>query len=89
MFAEEVNIMFENFEDDFSKFGINLGSLGIGILGPYRVVKYDRAENTHIIRIDINAKVQKEQIKVRLVKPGLLEIEWPRIKSESQEISVQ
>jgi len=30
----------------------------------------------------INPEVKKEEIKARLTEPGILEIEWPRIKGE-------
>jgi hypothetical protein len=33
-------------------------------------------------RIRLDSAVKKEEIKVRLVKPGLLEIEWPRATGE-------
>lgn len=32
--------------------------------------------------IRIDPEVKKEEIKARLIKPGLLEIEWPRAKGE-------
>ena len=34
------------------------------------------------VRISIDREVKREEIKARLVKPGLLEIEWPRAKGE-------
>jgi len=30
------------------------------------------------LRIRINPNVKREEIKVRLARPGLIEIEWPR-----------
>jgi hypothetical protein len=41
-----------------------------------------QTETSHLLRIRIDPTVQKETIKVRLVSPGLLEIEWPRVKGE-------
>jgi hypothetical protein len=40
-----------------------------------------------MLRIWIDTEVTKQDIKVRLVKPGLLEIEWPR--SQGEEIPVE
>jgi len=70
----------ENFEDFWENFGIRVGPFGIGMYGPKRQIRYSRTENSHIIRIRINSDIKKDEIKVRLVKPGLIEIEWPRRK---------
>jgi len=40
----------------------------------------------HLIRI--SAEVKKEEIKVRFVKPGVVEIEWPR-RPQGEEIPVE
>ena len=69
--------MTDFWEDLFFKYGpLSLG-LGLG-----SNVHYSRTEDTHILRINVDPEVKKEEIKVRLRKPGLLEIEWPRIKGE-------
>jgi len=34
--------------------------------------------SSHLLRFQINRDVKKEEIKVRLIEPGILEIEWPR-----------
>jgi len=41
-----------------------------------------RTETSHLLQIRIGPAVKKETIKVRLVRPGLLEIEWPRVQGE-------
>jgi len=80
--------MTEEFEDEWSDFGIHMGPFGFGLWGPRRCVRYSRTENSHILRIRIGSQVSKEHIKVRLIKPGVLEIEWPR-RTEGQEIPVE
>ena len=50
-------------------------------------VRYRSTEKSHVLRIRIDSEVTKQDIKVRLVKPGLLEIEWPR--SQGEEIPVE
>lgn len=54
----------------------------VGFTGVGRTVRYARTETSHILRIRIDPDAKKQDIKVRLVKPGLLEIEWPRTKGE-------
>jgi len=81
--------MFKEFEENLGEFGIKIGPIGIGTLGPYRLVKYKQTEDTNIIKIDLNPQVKKEQIKVRLVEPGILEIEWPRMAEKGEEIKVE
>lgn len=39
-----------------------------------------RTETSNTLRIRIDPEIKKEEIKARLVRPGLLEIEWPRAK---------
>ncbi|HXH05226.1 MAG TPA: hypothetical protein VNI83_01415 [Vicinamibacterales bacterium] len=66
------------FEEEF---GIRIGPLGFG-WGGGRTVRYLRTETSHVLRLTLDPDVRKEEIKVRLVKPGVLEIEWPRAKGE-------
>ena len=68
--------------EDWENFGIRFGPFGFGVSGSGRTVRYDRTETSHILRIKIDADVKKEEIKARLVKPGLLEIEWPLEQGE-------
>jgi len=82
-------MMFKEFEENLGEFGIKIGPIGIGTLGPYRLVKYKQTEDANIIKIDLNPQVKKEQIKVRLVEPGILEIEWPRLAEKGEEIKVE
>jgi hypothetical protein len=63
-------------------FGVRIGPFGIDITGPGQAVMQTQTETSHLLRIRIDPTVQKETIKVRLVSPGLLEIEWPRVKGE-------
>ena len=70
--------MFEELED----FGIRFGPFG----GAGRV-RYRSTEKSHVLRIRLGAEVQKQDIKVRLIQAGILEIEWPR--SQGEEIPVE
>jgi hypothetical protein len=63
-------------------FGVRIGPFGIDITSPGQAVTQTQTETSHLLRIRIDPAVPKETIKVRLVKPGLLEIEWPRVKGE-------
>ena len=71
------------FEDLWEDLAFRFGPFGFGFTGLGGNVKYSRTEDSHILRIRINSEIKKEEIKARLVKPGLLEVEWPRrIKGE-------
>jgi hypothetical protein len=62
------------------KVGIHIGSFGIGINSSEQVIT--QTETSYLLRIRLDPSVKKETIKVRLISPGLLEIEWPRVKGE-------
>jgi hypothetical protein len=81
--------MTKEFEENLGEFGIKIGPIGIGTLGPYRLVKYRQTEDSNIMKIDLNPQVKKDEIKVRLAEPGVLEIEWPRITDKGEEIKVE
>jgi hypothetical protein len=70
--------MFEDWED----YGVRFGPFGFGFTGTGRNVRYSRTEASHLLRIRIGSDVKKQDIKVRLVEPGVLEVEWPRTKGE-------
>jgi len=80
--------MVEEFENYWGEFGIHMGPFGFGFFGPRRCVKYSRTDNSHILRLRIDPNTKKEEIKVRLIKAGILEIEWPR-RPEGEEIPVE
>ncbi len=63
-------------------FGIRISPFWIDITNPGQAITQAQTETSHLLRIRIDPAVQKETIKVRLVSPGLLEIEWPRVKGE-------
>jgi hypothetical protein len=69
-------------KDAREAFGIRIGPFGIDISSPGQAITQTRTETSHLIQIRIDPAVKKETIKVRLVSPGLLEIEWPRVKGE-------
>ena len=65
-----------------SKVGIHIDSFGIDINSSGQAITQTQTETSHLLRIRIDPAVQKETIKARLVSPGLLEIEWPRVTGE-------
>jgi hypothetical protein len=69
-------------KDAWEAFGIRIGPFGIDINSPGQAITQTQTETSHRLRIRIDPAVQKETIKVRLVSPGLLEIEWPRVTGE-------
>jgi len=74
--------MFEDWED----LDIQVGPFSM-VWGTRRRIRYSRSADSHILQIRINPDIQKNEIKARLVKPGLLEIEWPR-RVKGEEIPV-
>ena len=80
--------IWDEFEDFWEGFGIRIGPFGMGLYGPRRPVRYSRTDTSHVLRIRINPKVKKEEVKARLVEPGLIEIEWPRQK-KGEDIPVE
>jgi len=69
-------------EERWEEFGFRFGPFEIGMSGLGQFIKQTWTETSHIFRIRIDPAVKKEEIKARLVRPGLLEIEWPRSKGE-------
>jgi hypothetical protein len=69
-------------KDAGEAFGIRIGPFGIDITSPGPGITQTQTETSHLLRIWIDPAVTKERIKARLVRPGLLEIEWPRSPGE-------
>jgi hypothetical protein len=69
-------------KDAWEAFGIRIGPFGIDINSPGQAITHTRTETSHLLQIRIDPAVKKETIKARLVRPGLLEIEWPRVQGE-------
>ncbi len=65
-----------------SKVGIYIDSFGIDITSSGQAITQTQTKTSYLLRIRIDPSVQKEMVKVRLVSPGLLEIEWPQVKGE-------
>jgi hypothetical protein len=65
-----------------SKVGIHIDAFGIDINSSGQAITQTQTETSYLLRIRLDPSVKKETIKVRLVSPGLLEIEWPRVKGE-------
>jgi hypothetical protein len=61
--------------EGWEEFGFRFGPFEIGMSGLGQFIKHTRTETSHILRIRIDPAVKKEEIKARLVRPGLLEIE--------------
>jgi hypothetical protein len=68
--------------DAWEAFGIRIGPFGIDINSPGHTITHTQTETSHLLQIRLDPAVKKEMIKGRLVHPGLLEIEWPRVQGE-------
>jgi hypothetical protein len=69
-------------EEWWEEFGFRFGPFAFGVSGVGHFVTHARTETSHLLRVRIDPALKKEEIKVRLTRPGLLEIEWPRPKGE-------
>ncbi|MEM3731712.1 MAG: hypothetical protein QW667_07280 [Candidatus Bathyarchaeia archaeon] len=76
-----------DFWEDFFRFRFGPWGICIGPHIPFKV-DYRRTTKSHIIRLQINPEIKKEEIKVRLLEHGILEIELPR-KIRGEEIPVE
>jgi HSP20 family molecular chaperone IbpA len=79
-------MFFEEEWDDLLDF--RFGPFRIGTsLRPFKM-RYRSTRDSHIIKLRLDPGLKKEEIKVRLLKGGILEIEWPK-KIEAEEIEVE
>jgi len=78
---------FDEFDELWEDFDIRIGPFRWGIHGIGRNIRYTRTEDRHLLRIRINPDIRKEEIKARLLKPGLVELSWP-IKKKAEDIPV-
>jgi len=78
--------MTEEFWDDFFDFRIGPFRMGASFR-PFRA-SYSRTKESHILKLRLDPELKKTDIKVRLLKDGVLEIEWPR-KAEGEEIPIE
>jgi hypothetical protein len=77
-------------EDWDDLFDIRVGPFGMGAFfgpRPFRV-RYSRTSDSHLLRVRINKEARKEDIRVRYVEPGKIELEWPR-RTKGEEIPVE
>lgn len=74
--------------EDFFNFRLGPLRMEFGVPQKPFKVKYSQTKESHLIRLQLDPKVKKEDLKVRLLKEGILEIEWPR-KEEAEEIEVE
>ena len=77
-------------EDREDLFDVRIGPFGMGAcFGPRPFkVRYSRTSDFHLLRFQINRDVKKEEIKVRLVEPGIIDVEWPCMVKD-EEIPVE
>jgi len=78
----------KEYQEDWFSFRFGPFRMGFGI--PPRPFKldYSRTKDSHILRLRLDPELKKEDLKVRLLKGGVLEIEWPRA-IEGEEIKVE
>ncbi|MFZ6016819.1 MAG: hypothetical protein ACOYU0_04240 [Nitrospirota bacterium] len=80
---------FDEYENEFLDFRFGPFRMGIGaFLRPFKV-SYSRTKDSHILRLRLNPELKKEDLKVRLLKGGILEIEWPMRLEEGEEVEVE
>jgi len=83
--------MKENLDKILKNLGININIEGIGvdIGGLKSAVKYSQGESSNVLQISIDPRITKDRIKAHLVEPGTIQVEWPKIRSEGQDIPVE
>lgn len=69
-------------DEQWDAFGFRFGPFEMHVSGLSQWITHTRTETSHLLRICMDPAVKKEAVKVRLVRPGLLEIEWPLSKGE-------
>ena len=69
-------------DEHWEAFGFRFGPFEMSVGGLGQFITQTRTETSHLLRIRMDPAVKKEEIKARLIRPGLLEIEWPRPKGE-------
>lgn len=79
---------FDDFEDLWGDFDIRMGPFRWGMHGMGKNVKYNRTEDEHILRVRINPEIKKEEIKAKLIEPGVIELRWP-VKRRGEDIPVE
>ena len=79
------------FDEEYNDlFDVRIGPFGMGAFfgpRPFRV-RYSRTSDSHVLHLQIGKEVKKEDIRVRFLEPGVLELEWPR-KTKGEEIPVE
>jgi hypothetical protein len=73
-------------EDAWEAFGFRCGPVEVGFSGFGQFINRTRTETSPILQIRLDPAVKKEEIKARLVRPGPMEIEWPRSKGEDMPV---
>ena len=74
--------------DPWEEFGFHLGPFGFSMGSFWGNVRHTMTDDSHLLRIRIAPEIKKEEIKARLVKPGILEVQWPR-RLEGEDIPVE
>ncbi len=72
--------------DDFFDFRFGPFQMGFGLM-PDKV-SYSRTEDSHILKVRLGKDVSREDIKVRLLEDGVLEVTWPR-KNKGEDVTVE
>lgn len=75
------------FEDYDDFFDFRFGPFHMGMFPRPFKVGYSRTSDTHVAKLKLRGDIKKEEIKVRLLEEGVLEIEWPREK-KGQEVPI-
>ena len=67
---------------------INIDTAGVSVAGLKSCFKYIQDETSNIVQFSIDPEITRDQIKVKLVEPGTLQVEWPKL-DKSEDIPVE
>ncbi len=77
-----------NFSDFEDFFDFRFGPLHMGISPRPFKIGYSRTSESHLLKLKLKEDIRKEDVKVRLLEDGVLEVEWPR-KTKGEDIPVE
>ena len=79
----------KEYDEDWFDFKFGPFRMGFGIPASPFKMDYSRTKDSHILTLHLDPELKKEDLKVRLIKGGILQIEWPRETQEGEEIKVE
>lgn len=78
------------YEENWFSFKLGPFKMGFGVEPRPFKFDYSRTKDSHVLKLRLGPELKKEDLKVRLIKGGVLQIEWPREREvEGEEIKVE